>query len=190
MAPDDRKRAIVAAALPLLLAHGRETTTRQIAEAAGVAEGTVFRVFATKDEIVEAVIEKVFDPDQFVAEIDAIDLTQPLRARLIALTGVMQRRFVEIFALMTALALPKPPPPQRARDHADWRELVRGHLAPIFEPDADRFRMPVDEVIRVLRLLTFSGSHPHITDQQLMTPDEIVDVVLHGTLTTPTGRES
>jgi len=181
MAPDDRKRAIVEAALPLFKEYGRDTTTRQIAEAAGIAEGTIFRVFANKDEIVEAAIDVAFDPHEFLAEIDSIDLALPLRERLVELTALMQRRFVEIFTLMTALALPKPPMRGR-REAGDWREQARTHLLRVFEPDIDAFRMPVDEVVRVLRLLTFSGSHPHITDQQLMTPDQIVDVVLNGTL--------
>jgi hypothetical protein len=34
----------------------------------------------------------------------------------------------------------------------------------------------------MLRLLTFSGSHPHISDQRMLTAEQIVDVVLHGTL--------
>ena len=65
-------------------------------------------------------------------------------------------------------------------------------LTPIFESFrlAADDQLSIDEVIRVLRLLTFSGSHPHITDQQLMTPDQIVDVVLHGTLNPPTSRDS
>jgi AcrR family transcriptional regulator len=45
MAPDDRRRAIVAAVVPLLLEHGDDVSTRQIADAAGIAEGTIFRVF-------------------------------------------------------------------------------------------------------------------------------------------------
>jgi len=49
-------------------------------------------------------------------------------------------------------------------------------------PDADRFRVPPEEVVQMLRLLTFSGSHPHITDQRMLTAEQIVDVVLHGTL--------
>ncbi|MCU1430433.1 MAG: DNA-binding transcriptional regulator, AcrR family, partial [Actinomycetia bacterium] len=36
---------IVAATLPLLLEHGDRVTSRQIAEAAGIAEGTIFRAF-------------------------------------------------------------------------------------------------------------------------------------------------
>lgn len=188
MSPDDRKRAIVAAALPVLREHGKDATTKQIAEAAGIAEGTIFRVFASKEELVEAVVASVFDPLEYVADIEAIDLDQPLRERMLALTELMQRRFASVFELMIKLALPKPPgpPPHRsgAHDHSDdWRDQVRGRMTLILAADADRFRLPVDEVIRVLRLLTFSGSHPHITEQQLMTPDEIVDVVLHGTLT-------
>ena len=49
--PDERRSMIVAATLPLLLEHGDRVTTRQIAEAAGIAEGTIFRAFADKDEM-------------------------------------------------------------------------------------------------------------------------------------------
>ena len=55
--PEERRSMIVAATLPLLLEHGDRVTTRQIAEAARIAEGTIFRAFADKDEIIVAVVE-------------------------------------------------------------------------------------------------------------------------------------
>ncbi len=65
--PDERRSMIVAATLPLLLEHGDRVTSRQIAEAAGIAEGTIFRVFADKDEIIVAVIEAALDPEPLEA---------------------------------------------------------------------------------------------------------------------------
>ena len=48
--------------------------------------------------------------------------------------------------------------------------------------DADRFVLPVDRVVELVRGLTFAASHPHITELQPLTAEEIVDVVLHGVL--------
>ena len=41
---------------------------------------------------------------------------------------------------------------------------------------------PVTEVARLWRLLLFSGSHPMITDGKLLTPQEIVHLLLDGVL--------
>lgn len=180
MSPAERREEIVVATRALLLEHGRATTTRLIAEAAGIAEGTIFRIFPTKEELFEAVLDAEFDPEPFLAEIRAIDLGLPLRDRLVVATELLQRRFIRIFHLMTALGLPKPP--ERFQSTELRRRLADEGLARVIGPDVEQFRIPPEEVERVLRLLTFSGSHPHISEQRPMRPEEIVDVILHGTL--------
>jgi AcrR family transcriptional regulator len=180
LSPEDRRAEIIAAARPLFYKYGHATTTRLVAEAAGIAEGTVFRAFATKEELVDAVLDAEFDPQQFLDEVREIDLDQPLEDRLVAVTTLLQRRFISIFHLMAALGLPKPPPRFDAPETR--RRLAEDGVIRVIAPDAERFRVPPGEVVRLLRLLTFSGSHPHISDGRTLTPREIVSVVLHGTL--------
>jgi AcrR family transcriptional regulator len=55
---DERRRVIIEAALALFSRKGfRGTTTREIAEAAGCSEATIFKYFATKDELYSAILE-------------------------------------------------------------------------------------------------------------------------------------
>lgn len=110
---DDRRAAIIDATVPLLREHGRAVTTKQIAEAAGIAEGTIFRVFATKDAVIDAAIPQAFDRSRMLAELAAIDRSLPLRARLTAFVTVLQTQFVAIFDLMAALGFVAPPQPPR-----------------------------------------------------------------------------
>ena len=71
MPPEARRAAIIEATLPLLLERGAGISTRQIAEAAGIAEGTIFRVFPDKDAVVQAAIERA----RLIPGINAVSLT-------------------------------------------------------------------------------------------------------------------
>src|SRR3954464_9510627 len=90
--PEERREALVAATLPLVLEHGTDVSTRLIAEAAGVAEGTIFRVFPTKADRIEAAIASAFDPSPLVDALGRVDRTAPLADRLAAAVQPTQGR--------------------------------------------------------------------------------------------------
>ena len=183
LAPAERRDALVEATLPLLRVHGRAVTTRQIAEAAGVAEGTIFRVFESKEQLVEAALSRAFEPGRFVEEIAAIDAALPFRDRMVALTTLLQCRFTEIFGLMRAVGMVAPPKHHHhADEHAAWRRHSDELMVALIGDDAARLTLPAAEFAHALRLLTFSASHEEIADGRLLTPDRIVAVVLDGCL--------
>src|SRR3954451_144289 len=100
--PEERREALIAATLPLVLEHGTEVSTRLIAEAAGVAEGTIFRVFPSKDALVEAAIASAFDPSPLVEALNSIDRPAPLVDRLETAVQLMQERGRRIGHLLHA----------------------------------------------------------------------------------------
>ncbi|WGX95929.1 TetR/AcrR family transcriptional regulator [Nocardioides sp. L-11A] len=183
LSPDDRREMLIRTTRPLLYQHGRRVTTRLIAEAAGVAEGTIFRVFDSKDDLIDTTIARAFEPGDVLHRLDEIDLGLPLRERMVAMTSILQQRFLAIFGLMRAMGFVGPP------DHLTERPEIKKGLAEVHDrlylllsPDIDRFDRDPDRVLHVWRLLTFAASHEEIADGDLLTPVEIVDTVLDGVL--------
>lgn len=76
----ERRAAIIAAAVKLLETNGPGLTTRQVAEAAGVAEGTLFRIFPTLDDLLAAAYEEYLSPRHLQAMLDEVDLGDDLAA--------------------------------------------------------------------------------------------------------------
>src|SRR3954470_15731506 len=103
MPPDERRSMIVAATLPLLLEHGDRVTSRQIAEAAGIAEGTIFRVFSDKDEIIVAVLEATLDQAPLEADLAAISADLAFEDALVAAVIVIQQRVIDTWRLLSSV---------------------------------------------------------------------------------------
>jgi AcrR family transcriptional regulator len=170
--PDERRSMIVSATLPLLLEHGDRVTSRQIAEAAGIAEGTIFRAFADKDEIIIAVIEAALDPELLEIALSDIPAGLSFEARLAAAVVIMQQRVINVWQVMSSVG---------TRFHETTRRPMADSDALVRMFEANRARITVEPIVaaRLLRALTLSTTHPMLAGEPL-SPDELVQLFLHG----------
>lgn len=183
MAPDERRAALIAATVPLLLQHGLDVRTRQIAEAAGVAEGTIFGVFPSKRSLLTAAILQAFDPQTTLDAVRAIDRDAGLRQRLVAAAGLIHERFTRHAQLMSAARLSPPhsDPEAHARMNRSREQLVEA-LTELIAPDAAVLRRSPAAVARMLLLFCGAHSFGPFGDPRGFDGDEIVSLLLDGVL--------
>lgn len=184
MPPEERRAAIVAATVPLVYEHGYAVSTRQIAAAAGVAEGTLFRAFPDKQSLLDAAVAKALDPQQGVRALDAIDPSRPLDERVTMAVEILRYGIERTWQLFAALrATEKDARHQEAmRNFSAWDLLITA-LAKVVEPDAYRLTVPPPKAARVLgTMVIISARHLGVTTDRAstLTTAETVDVLLHG----------
>jgi AcrR family transcriptional regulator len=191
MAPDERRRAIIDAVVPLLQQHGAAVTTRQVAEAAGIAEGTIFRVFPDKRALLLATAQETVDPadgeESMAEQLKAIpDLHGKVLATVEHLGDRLERVMVVMMALRamaaedprrTPAGPPAGPPAFMVESN---RRLLERLTDLLFAPHAAELRVPPVKAALLLRSLVFGAWHPGMEHRDRLTPEEIADACLHG----------
>ena len=166
--------AIIHATIPLLLEHGTLVSTRQIAEAAGIAEGTIFRVFADKDAIVAAAVDAALDPEPFERELETIDATVPLPEIVTKAVVITQRRVAHTWRLLSSIQF-------RTQEHRRGPMPDSPALTRLFEAHRSALTVAPRTAARTLRGLTVAMSHPMMVERPA-SAREITRLFLHGVL--------
>ncbi len=197
MSPDDRRKAILDAVIPLLVEKGGDVTTKEIAQAAGIAEGTIFRVFPDKATLLFAAAEEAINPagGQEAFE-EAIAGAGDLREAIVIAAGRVLDRMRLTMAVMGAVrpylaakyheaaqakkrTVPMGPPEFMLKAQRDLHERLTG----LFAPYADELGVDPETAALALRSLTFGSARPELGMAPALTPEEIADIVLDGVRT-------
>lgn len=202
MDPDDRRAAIVEAVLPVVAERGVDVTSRELAAAAGVAEGTIFRAFGDKRSLLGAVavegLHRASGPDQTRVELASIDRSLPLAARLTEVIERGRQRMGDVVRWMGVLRALHDRTQARDAVHdaqvRDFRaQLVLQRekqraatidgLTAVLAPDAHRLRVPVEVAVALVEA-SIAGTHARI-DHLVPAPSAgvIADALVHGIVT-------
>jgi AcrR family transcriptional regulator len=174
LSQDERRAAIVDAVLPLLIENGRSVTTRQIADAAGIAEGTIFRVFPDKDSLIDAAVEKYLDSTAVNDAMRAIDPQLPLETKITRLLELLRDRMTGIFGIMNAVGMSGRPPGRQSP------EEFFGIIHDVLQPDLDAIHVTPERTALYLRLIAFASAVPQFNQGQPIPIDELARFITYG----------
>lgn len=187
LSPDERRAAIIAATIPLLRTHGAAVTTKQIAEAAGVAEGTIFGVFPDKASLILAALGTAFDQETVLCQLGAIDPQAPLRERMRDAAAILLRRFeANIQLMMVARTLPMETGRRQVEQLMEGRRRLVEAVAVLVEPDRALLRRSPASTANMLVLLVIASVRPELAEPDALDADGVVAVLLDGLLVRPT----
>lgn len=91
---------MLAAATELFIAHGNSFTTADLAQAAGVSEGTIFRYFPDKPSLLAAAREGALGLESLIPELVAAAELPTIERRLIAAGTVLSDRIAQMARIM------------------------------------------------------------------------------------------
>jgi AcrR family transcriptional regulator len=165
---------IIDAVIPLLIEHGRQLTSKQIAEAAGVAEGTIFRAFGDKESLIEAAVVRYLDPEPLRRALREVDPALTLDVKVRTIVVLLRERFGNVFRVMAAVGYSERPP------GGDQRQVFAEIVATILEPDLERLSLPTVRIASFIRLIAFSSAFPQLNENVGFSDDELAQIILYG----------
>src|SRR3982751_3252362 len=191
MSPDDRRKAIVRALVPLLVERGGEVSTREIAEAAGIAEGTIFRVFPDKRSLMLAAAEEAINPAGGQAAFDeGMQDLETLREKV----AVSAQRVLDRMRLTMSVMFAARSHLMSAEEHhrhdkkhfgppqfvLDAQAELHRRLTGVFEQHRDELTVEPEVAAVALRSLIFGASRPELGMTPALSADQIADLLLSG----------
>ena len=183
MAPEERRKELIAVTLPLLREFGTAVTTRQIAEAAGCAEGTIFGVFPDKTSLFVSAISAVFDSDKTIDELRRLRNTRDLEERLVRAVDLLVERYASNGPLLgLARSLPGDGAKVVIAMALDGRRRVQEAVAELMEHDRKRLRSSPETAARLLTTLAFAAVRDQFGGDERIPGEQLVAVLLHGLL--------
>jgi AcrR family transcriptional regulator len=183
LAPHERRAALIVATIPLLQKHGIDISTRQIADAAGVAEGTIFGVFRDKASLIDAAVAAAFDPATVIRRLRDIDPGLDLRGRMTAAVQIL-REYIAEQGLLLHVVRSAAVKGERASSRVDVmaaRYLILYELANLIEPDAARLRRNASTAARLLLSMAMAP-RDGFGDLGALDSHEMVSLILDGLL--------
>lgn len=175
LSPTERRAAIIGAVIPVLQEKGAAATSRDLAEAAGVAEGTLFRAFGTKDALIEAAVETHLDPRPLVASIHELDPSLTIDDALRNIIQILHDHFRSIMRLR-ALVWNHP----KAR--AQIRTPIVPALAEVLERYTGTLNISADRLAAFARMVSMSSAFPMLNEGSEFSADELTRMILHGSI--------
>jgi AcrR family transcriptional regulator len=187
LAPDDRRQAIVEAVIPLLLEKGSTLTSREMAEAAGVAEGTIFSVFTDKPAVIIEAVKVTMDPAPFRAAIADVSSNAPLEDQLESVAVILLERSERIGTLVSVLRTIQPTGPKKPAEAHQYvmesNAAILAALTELFDRHRERLRVEPGRAAVAFTGFVFANAHPLMTAGTKPGVAEIVDMLLHGIAT-------
>lgn len=183
LSPEERRTAILDAVIPLLVDHGAAVTTAEMAAAAGIAEGTIFRVFPDKAALMHAAIAKTMDPEPIAAALAAIGASAPLQEQLTEAIRILAARYEKTTALIgMARSMPDhgKPSAEAHRIAKDAMAEVAAALTELLARHRNQLTVDPAQAAILLRGLVFTNTHQLLHADEVMTPEQLANVLLNG----------
>lgn len=167
---------IATTAIPLYLEQGASVTSRQLADHLGIAEGTIFRVFGDKTELVRAVVDAFFDQAHQGLGPELEDPDLDLAQKLRVLIRNARARAQGVFTMISLL--------EPGEAHEFMRHRRESHFeataAAAFATDAAQMNIEPQKLGALIRLLVIAASAPRMGGGMPLSDEELVDFALHG----------